>query len=72
MRWERACSDSNSDVAWPLGLGRCGDCEDGRVGLVLLCLIGAATAAVVEDASGSRSPGEWKNNCLHLDISRMY
>ena len=47
----------NSDVAWPLGLGRCGDCGDGRVGLVLLCLIGAATAAVVEDASVSRSPG---------------
>ena len=72
VRWERPCCDSMSHVAWPLELGRCGVCEDGSVRLVLSCPIGAATAAVMEDASVSRSPSEWKNNCLHLDISRMY
>ena len=52
---------AQSGVAWPPGYGRCGDCEVGRVGLVLLYPIGAATAAVVEDDSVSQSPVGWKN-----------
>ena len=36
---------AQSGVACPPGLGRCGDCEVGRVGLVLLYPIRAATPA---------------------------
>ena len=48
---------ARSDVAWSSGLD--GDCEGGRVGLVLSYPVGPATAAV-EDSSVSHSPGGWK------------